>query len=116
MTKTLERLVEKAEVKGFAKLNGRMTEWGGYSGPLEEKYSIKIKNNLVTLKHWGTETLTINTDTKKVVNVYGQSVTDRDSVNFVLNYFNLPYHVHFFPSRDEFELHADATDEVLKVI
>lgn len=115
MSKTLEKLVEKAQEKGFAKINGRMRDFQ-YVGPLEEKYAIKVKDNTVTLRHWGTVTLKINTVTKEVIDVYGESVSDRDSVNFVLDYFNVPYHTHFYPSRSEFELHQDYTEKVITVI
>lgn len=114
MSKTLENLIEKAEVKGFAKLNGRKHDYP-YVGELEEKYSVEISNDTVTLKHWGTETLKIDTFNKKVLDVYGISNSDRDSVNFVLRYFHMPFHTHYFPSREEFELHSD-DNEVLEVI
>ncbi|MDN6292525.1 MAG: hypothetical protein L0J35_05580 [Tetragenococcus halophilus] len=115
MSKTLEKLIAKAEVKGFARLNGRKHDYP-HIGKLEEKYAVKIEDNTVTLGHWGTQTLKIDTRNKKVLNIYGVSNSDRDSVNYVLGKFDMPYHVHFYPSRYEFELHSDKTDEVLKVI
>ena len=114
MSRQLENLVIKAQEKGFARVNGRKFEYG-YIGRLEEKYSIEIKNNIVRLKHWGTETLEIDTVNKKVINVYGISNSDRDSINFILNEYNLPYHVHYYPSKEAFELH-DEKENVIKVI
>lgn len=115
MSKTLDKLINRAEEKGFARLNGRQRGYG-YVGDLEEKYSVEIKNNTVVLNHWGTETLRIDTVNKKILYIYGESVSDRDSVNHMLYRFKMPYHVHFYPSRYEFELHRDGTDEVLKII
>ena len=114
MSKQLQNLVEKAQEKGFAKVNGRQREYG-YVGRLEEKYAIEIENNIVRLRHWGTQTLEIDTVNKKVLDVYGISNSDRDSVNFILNKYNMPYHTHFYPSREEFELH-DNQENVIEII
>lgn len=114
MSRLLENLVTKAQEKGFAKVNGRKHEYG-YVGILEEKYSIEIENNIVRLNHWGTLTLEIDIVNKKVINVYGIGVSDRDSINFILNEYNMPFHVHYYPSRDAFELH-DEKDNVINVI
>ena len=43
MSKQLENLVEKAQEKGFARVNGRQRGYG-YVGKLEEKYAVEIKN------------------------------------------------------------------------
>ena len=115
MSKRLEKLIAKAEVKGFARLNGRKRDYP-YVGDLEEEYAVKIEDNIVTLRHWGTQTLRINTKNKEIIEVYGESNSDRDSVNYVLRKFDMPYHVHYYPSRFEFELHENETDEILEVI
>ena len=114
MSKQLQNLVEKAQEKGFARVNGRQREYG-YVGKLEEKYAVEIKNNIIKLRHWGTQTLEIDTVNKKVLDVYGISNSDRDSINFILSKFNMPYHTHFYPSRYEFELHDD-NENVIEVI
>lgn len=114
MSKQLENLLEKAQEKGFARINGRQRDYG-YVGKLEEKYAIEVENNIVKLRHWGAQTLEIDTVNKKVLNVYGVSNSDRDSVNFILDKYNMPYHVHYYPSRDEFELH-DNDENVIEVI
>ena len=114
MSKQLENLLAKAEVKGSARINGRQREYG-YIGKLEEKYAIEVENEIVRLRHWGTTTLVVDTVNKKVLDVYGISNSDRDSVNFILSKFNLPYHTHFYPSREEFELHDD-NENVIEVI
>lgn len=118
MSVTITKLIKKAQEKGFARVNGRMNYgMNGFTskGKLEEKYSVKIDNDIVTLKHWGTETLKINKQTKQILNIYGESVSDKDSVNFVLNYFDLPYHTHYYPSKEDFQLH-NAIDEVVETI
>ena len=118
MSKQLQNLVEKAQKKGFARVNGRQREYGFgrvYVGDLEEKYAVEIEDGTVRLRHWGTQTLEIDTVNKKVLDVYGISKSDRDSVNFILDKFNIPYHVHYYPSRYEFELHDD-NENVIEVI
>ena len=115
MSKQLENLLEKASVKGFARINGRKSEYGYTSPKIEEKYAIEVDGNIVRLRHWGTQTLEIDTVNKKVLDVYGISNSDRDSVNFILSKYGLPYHVHYYPSRYEFELHDD-NEDVIKVI
>ena len=118
MSKQLQKLVEKANIKGFAKINGRQREYDFghvYVGDLEEKYAIEIDGSIVRLRHWGTQTLEIDTVNKKVLDVYGISNSDRDSVNFILNKYNIPYHVHYYPSREAFELHDNA-ENVIEII
>ena len=116
MSRLLENLVTKAQEKGFAEVNGRKYKYDyGCKGILKEKYSIEIENNILRLKHWGTLTLEIDIDNKKVINVYGNSSSDRYSINFILNEYNLPFHVHYYPSRDTFELH-DEQDNVIMAI
>lgn len=116
MSKMLEKLVEKAEITGFAKINGRMRDYG-YVGPIEEKYAVEIdeNKNTVSLRHWGTTTLVLDYVQDKIVKIYGQGNSDRDSVNFMLNYFNSKFHTHFYPSRWEFELH-DNENNVIETI
>ena len=118
--RTLDKLIERAERKGEAVLNGRLVEYYGfgiepYVGDLEEKYAVVIDGDTVALRHWGTQTLKINTVTKEVLDIYGESVSDRDSVNYMLRRYNMPYHVHYYPSREEFELHNDI-EKVLEVM
>lgn len=118
MSKQLQNLVRKAEATGFARINGRQREYDFghvYVGDLEEKYAIEVENNIVKLRHWGTETLVVDTVNKKVLDVYGISNSDRDSVNFILNRYGVPYHVHYYPSRCEFELHDD-NENIIEVI
>lgn len=118
MSKQLQNLLSKAQGTGFARINGRQRgyDFGHvYVGDLEEKYAIEIEGKIVRLRHWGTQTLEINTVNKKVLDVYGIGASDRDSVNFILSKFNMPYHVHYYPSREAFELH-DSNENVIKVI
>ena len=116
MSVTLDKLIERASRKGEAILNGRQSYGFGQVGRLEEKYAVVIDGDTVALRHWGTQTLKINTRTKEILDVYGESVSDRDSVNYMLTRYSIPYHVHFYPSRYEFELHQDGTEKVVEVI
>ena len=100
--KTLEKLIERAERKGEATLNGRMSYGYGQVGELREKYAVKIDGNIVQLRHWGTETLVIDTAKRKVVEFYGESNSDRDSMNFMLSEFNIDGRFRYRPSIHEF--------------
>lgn len=100
--KTLEKLIERAGRKGEAVLNGRMSYDYGQVGNLREKYAVKIDGNIVRLRHWGTETLVIDTAKRKVVEFYGESNSDRDSMNFMLSEFNIDGRFRYRPSVDEF--------------
>lgn len=48
--KTIETLLEKAQEKGTAQINGRMSHWGGAKGELEEKYKIHITRRNISIK------------------------------------------------------------------
>lgn len=114
MSVQLERLINKAEETGSARVNGRKSEYG-CRGRLEEKYAVENENGIVRLRHWGTQTLEIDTVNKKILHVYGVSKSDRDSITFILRKYDMPYHVHYYPSRWAFELH-DENENILKVI
>lgn len=103
MSKTLEKLILKAEQKGIAILNGRM--WDNSMrdyGELEEKYAIERTGNTVILRHWGTETLKLDLLNNIVVSWYGESRSDADSMNFVLSYYKIKGNFRYRPSIDEF--------------
>ena len=69
MSKTIAKLIERAERTGSANLNGRMKDYN-YIGPIEEKYHIELHNNNLEFRHWGTTTLTANLETKEVLQFY----------------------------------------------
>lgn len=100
--KTLENLIEKAQIKGEATLNGRKSFWYGEKGDLEEKYAIVINGNILELRHWGTKTLVIDTRKKEVLKWYGEGVSDRDSMNFIINRYGLSGRFRYRPSLEEF--------------
>lgn len=102
MSKLLENLLQKAQVKGEAIKNGRKVSWYGDKGDLEEQYAIVVDDNIVRLRHWGTETLVIDTDKKEVLEWYGEGVSDRDSMNFMLRRLNIKGGFRYRPSLDEF--------------
>lgn len=110
MSKQLEKLYAKAKETGFAKVNGRRSEYDYgyvYTGELEEKYSIDItldckhtNCNILTLKHWGTVILKINLASGVISEFWCQSNSDRDSINCILGLCtNLLYHCHNYPSK-----------------
>ena len=106
MTKLLTNLLNKATTKGQANINGHKSYDYGYKGPLESKYSATIKNDILTFTHWGTKTLELDLKGRTIIDYYGESVSDRDSLNDVLDYFNFNNlgRFHFYPSKDLFEL------------
>lgn len=102
MSKQIETLIERAERKGEASLNGRMTYSYGSVGELREKYAIKIDGDILQLRHWGTETLVINMNNKTILDWYGESSSDRDSMNYIIDRFNIGGRFKYRPSIDEF--------------
>lgn len=118
--KTIEDLYNRAnkqylksgESEGFARINGRMSYGWGHVGQLQEKYSVGIINvegeKRVILSHWGTHTLTINETKKYVSHLYGESNSDRDSINTLLYIC----YIHggrcrYFPSTGDFVYEGD---------
>ena len=106
MSKTLDKLVERANKKGEAILNGRTWTGYGYSD-LREKYAITDNGTIVTLRHWGTETLVINKEAGTIVSWYGESRSDADSMNYILSTFRINGGFRYFPSQDRFFLEID---------
>lgn len=108
MSKTLQKLTEKAMIKGMANINGRMYYGSGYYGQLESKYQARYdeKSDTFSLDHWGTNIITlenVSSDTPKVAHIYGQSKSDRDAIMFIFDYFDCKdFMVSYKPSRDEF--------------
>ena len=111
MSKTLSNLIERAERTGSANLNGRLNDYN-YIGSIEEKYHIELHDNILEFRHWGTETLKADLATNKVISFYGQSVSDRDSLNYVAKHFSLPYSFRWLPSKDEFHMIHNETKEI----
>ena len=106
MSQLLNNLLNKATQSGKANVNGRISYGYGYKGELESKYSATINNDILTFTHWGTKTLELDLKGRTIIEYYGESVSDRDSLNDVLNYFNLSNlgRFHFYPSKALFEL------------
>lgn len=100
--KTIEVLDTKARNKGEAKVNGRMSYGWGNLGELEEKYKVINTGSRVELYHWGTRTLVL--ENGEVVEFYGESNSDRDSINTMLYLHNINSKARYRPSIDLFEL------------
>lgn len=99
--KTIENLLEKAENKGEAKINGRYNDGYGL-GELEEKYAIEIDGNKLVMRHWGTETIEIDLTRSEIVSYYGESNSDRDSLNTLVYCLGIAPNFRYFPSKDLF--------------
>lgn len=100
--KTIDTLLTKAQEKGESKINGRMALGWGMLGDLEEKYSIEIDGNKLTMNHWGTETIEIDTDTNEIVSYYGESNSDRDSLNTLVDCLGIAPNFRYLPSKNLF--------------
>lgn len=91
---------------GEASLNGRMSFMFGAVGELREKYNVTVMDvegkPRVYLRHWGTTTLTVQLDTKEILHLYGESVSDRDSINTLLYELGMEAGCRFFPSTGDF--------------
>ena len=99
--KTIENLLEKAENKGQAILNGRYFD--GYSkGELEEKYAIEIDGNKLVMRHWGTQTIEIDLSVNEIVSYYGESNSDRDSLNTLVYCLGMEPNFRYLPSKNLF--------------
>ena len=97
--KTVTNLIEKAENKGFAKINGKY-----YGGQKMEKYAVTIKDGKLELRHWETTTLELDLVNNKITSYYGESKSDADSINTVLDYFNIKGQASYRPSIDKFSI------------
>lgn len=107
-----DRLYEHEGGKfGEGNLNGRMFYGRGSYSELREKYNVTIMDvdgkPRLYLRHWGTTTLTIKLDTKEMLQFYGESVSDRDSMNTILYLLNIPSGFRYFPSRHDFVYEVD---------
>ena len=99
--KTIEGLLNKAEQKGEAKINGRYNDGYGL-GELEEKYAIEIEGNKLVMRHWGTQTIEIDLSTDEIVSYYGESNSDRDSLNTLVYCLGIAPNFRYLPSKDLF--------------
>lgn len=111
MSKTLEKLFNKAMKTGHANINGRMKAYG-YVGDLESKYTMEYweESGEFCLYHWGTLTVKLGSlkDSKPTVQeFYGESKSDRDALCWLFNHLELPYYAKYRPSIDEFSVCAD---------
>ena len=118
MSKTLEKLLDKALKTGYANINGRMKSYY-YVGDLESKYRMEYNQESgdLTVSHWGTEILTIGSlkSSKPIVkDFYGESKSDRDALCFVFDYLGLDYYAQYRPSIGEFSVTADFGNGELK--
>ena len=80
--KTIETLATKADKKGFAQIKAY---WGDYT-PV--KYAVTVNGNVATLEHYGTVTARVNTQTNTIMYLYGQSLSDADSISTFLDYYD----------------------------
>lgn len=92
MSKTLEKLTQKALTTGHSNINGRQ-RWYGYTGELQSKYSMRYtEQGNLHVYHWGTKILCLGSlkSSKPIVKgFYGKSKSE------------------YRPSVDEFSVTAD---------
>lgn len=110
MSKTLEKLTQKALTTGHSNINGRQ-RWYGYIGELQSKYSMRYteQGNLYVY-HWGTKILclgSLKSSNPIVKGFYGQSKSDRDALTYIFNRFDTGYSASYRPSVGEFSVTAD---------
>lgn len=88
--KTVEKLIERAERKGVATLNKKVSDgYYTYSMGPTEVYRVEKDGTIFTLYHYGTETCQVDTATKEILHIYGESVSDADSTFTFLHYFGI---------------------------
>ena len=100
--KLIEQLYSKAQEQGHAKVNGRMRGMWGQVGELQEKYSITINNNILTMRHWGTQTIKIDLVKNEILEYYGESNSDRDSLNTLVDILGIAPNFRHLPSKYKF--------------
>ena len=100
--KLIEQLYSKAQEQGHAKVNGRMRGMWGQVGELQEKYSIMINNNILTMRHWGTQTIKIDLVKNEILEYYGESNSDRDSLNTLVDILGIAPNFRHLPSKYKF--------------
>lgn len=71
---TIRLLVDRAFRKDYAKLNRRGTT----------VYEVIKDDTVYILKHYGTTTVVYDTEQQELLSWYGESVSDRDSMNAFL--------------------------------
>lgn len=98
--KTITNLIKKAENKGFARINGKYYD----GGRKMEKYAVSIENGKLELRHWETTTLKLDLVNKKISYYYGESKSDADSINTVLDHFNIEGRASYRPSIGKFSI------------
>ena len=88
--KTVEKLIERAERKGVATSNKTFREnyYNFYNGK-QEVYRVEKAGTIFTLYHYETETCQVDTATKEILYIYGESVSDADSIFTFLHYFDI---------------------------
>lgn len=88
--KTVEKLIERAERKGVATLNKKVNDgYYTYSMVSKEVYRVEKDGTIFTLYHYETETCQVDTATKEILYIYGESVSDADSIFTFLHYFGI---------------------------
>lgn len=91
MSKELNRLYNRAVKKGEAVSKVYTDYYGNKLYEPEEKYRVDVyKHNgaeIIDLYHYGTPTLSIKNNNGKytITDLYGQSVSDRDSIMYILS-------------------------------
>lgn len=121
LIKTISNLYAKAKERetetevGVANINGRMNL--GYVsglGRIQVKYAIVVNGDIVNLIHWGTRTLEVNTATKEILYHYGESNSDRDSINTLLYEVGMShlFKARYFPSKYSFIIQDENGKEI----
>lgn len=120
--KTVEMLIERANNqyaktgKGLAKINRRSVDGWGYTNELKEVYRVETDGQSISLYHYGT--LTAKVTNNHIEYIYGQSVSDADSVATFLNktaqQFGVVYNAGYRPSINRFAVNKVDTDNNYK--
>lgn len=88
--KTVEKLIERAERKGVATLNKKVNDgYYTYSPVTKEVYRVEKDGNIFTLYHYETKTCQVDTAKNEILDVYGESISDADSIFTFLHYFDI---------------------------
>lgn len=109
--KNIEELCQKAEKRGFAYIKSYANGNGFYNCHNMfwnggNKYELDYSEDSIVLKHYNVVTLQLCKDLKidkwHIDYVYGESKSDCESIQQVLEYFGIDADCHYYPSKELF--------------
>ncbi len=98
--KIISSLLDSAELKAYRSEDKKASVSVSRRGEVVYEVIVDLDSNLYTLKHYGTVTIHYNKQTGELISWYGESVSDRDSMNTFMYCVNpgTPYYFRYGPN------------------